>query len=713
MRLSRVLVVAAVALTSAITLAPEAHAATAPVAPFDAFTVDGAGTSGLLPAGQSVVLDSSNATFTATTNGATAIFLEADGVTPGITWRAEMAPPTGGQFVVGQTYQTARTGDATHAALDMIRGSSGCNLAPGTLTVKELVQDPDTQAITALAATYSFDCEGRGTPITGELRYQSSLDYVAGTGSPAGLDFGTVDIGQPVAPQTVTFTSSGSAPLVLGAASVSNSNAFSISADTCSRQSLAFGATCTVSVVAHPATTIAQSGNLVIPDNTAATQRLVPLAVAGKVGAAGNFFPVSPTRILDTRNGTGAPKAALGSGGVLHLQVTGRAGVPTSGVGAVVMNVTVTGPTAGSYLTAYPTGTTRPLASNLNFPKSWTGANAVTVPVGTGGKVDIYNNFGSVQVIADVVGFYVNNDDNIPALGLGGQFFPADPFRLLDSRIDFPTPIPPHGGAIVWLNLDVDNPHIRAFAVNITAVAPTNSGYLTAWNGLDNPPLASTLNYVKGATVANMAIVPAAPCGIIPECSGMPSIAVYNGSPGSTHILIDVFGIYDDSGSSLTGGLRFHPLNPTRIADTRTGQGAGTLSANTTAAVTAPSTVAGANTVGLGLNVTAVKPTANTYLTLWAAGGTRPVVSNLDPATGQTVANTAFSLLSPQNAFDIYNWHGSINVAVDVAGTFEVGVDPSTTGAASKQASPAEARQQRRLSGPAGSALLYNLQPGG
>ena len=57
--------------------------------------------------------------------------------------------------------------------------------------------------------------------------------------------------------------------------------------------------------------------------------------------------------------------------------------------------MTATGPTGSSYLTAFPTGVARPTASNLNFPPGWTGANAVTVPVGTGGQVDIYNHLGT------------------------------------------------------------------------------------------------------------------------------------------------------------------------------------------------------------------------------------------------------------------------------------------------------------------------------
>ena len=95
------------------------------------------------------------------------------------------------------------------------------------------------------------------------------------------------------------------------------------------------------------------------------------------------YFPVAPARICDTRAmGTPTPCASktLAAGGTLKVQVTGNGGVP-AGATAVVANVTATGATAQSFLTAYPDGTTRPLASNLNFSAGQTVPNLVTVPL--------------------------------------------------------------------------------------------------------------------------------------------------------------------------------------------------------------------------------------------------------------------------------------------------------------------------------------------
>jgi hypothetical protein len=85
--------------------------------------------------------------------------------------------------------------------------------------------------------------------------------------------------------------------------------------------------------------------------------------------------------------------------------VTGRGGVPADAT-ALVYNLTVTGPTASSYLTVYPAGTTRPAVSNINFTAGQTLANSGTTKLGTSGRLAIYNNSGSTHVILDVAGYY-------------------------------------------------------------------------------------------------------------------------------------------------------------------------------------------------------------------------------------------------------------------------------------------------------------------
>src|SRR5262249_13089197 len=155
------------------------------------------------------------------------------------------------------------------------------------------------------------------------------------------------------------------------------------------------------------------------------------------------------------------------------------------------------------YVTVFPTGVTKPNASNLNFPANRTEANSVTVKLGASGKVDFYNNAGNTNVIADVTGYFAGDDTIAP----GGEYQPFDPpLRLLDTRATGGGgPLSPHGIVVDGLNFNQQggpdvNAHIKAFAINLTAVGPTASGYLTAWNGiLNEQPSTSTVNFPKGA----------------------------------------------------------------------------------------------------------------------------------------------------------------------------------------------------------------------
>jgi hypothetical protein len=96
---------------------------------------------------------------------------------------------------------------------------------------------------------------------------------------------------------------------------------------------------------------------------------------------AGEFYPLTPSRITDTRAGSQLPNAGstLGAGSTLNVQVTGAGGVPSTGVSAVELNVTATNTTGSSYFTVYPTGGTKPNASNLNWIPTETIPNRVIV----------------------------------------------------------------------------------------------------------------------------------------------------------------------------------------------------------------------------------------------------------------------------------------------------------------------------------------------
>jgi len=418
------------------------------------------------------------------------------------------------------------------------------------------------------------------------------------------------------------------------------------------------------------ASAVALLATLAVAPSPARAEPATASAGAAVAESVGTYKPVGPARLLDTRSGLGAPAGAVTDNKVTNLQVTGLHGVPATGVSAVVLNVTVTAPNKAGHLTVYPAGAAQPVTSNLNFIPGRTIANSVTVPVGTGGRVAILHRGGSTHIIADVTGYYIGADD----VTAGSEYYPLQPERILDTRDpSFGGRLP--GGYTVWIPVDFGdfyNPFIRAVAVNLTAVSPVGSGHLTSWSGVGNPPNTSTLDFTANRTVPNMAIVPVGPCPAQFDCAGLPSIAILNRSSGGTHVLADLVGVFDESFDGF--GLRFRPINPTRITDTRINVGAsGTLNAGRTVSIATPPSVTTPNTEALSMNVTAAYPTANTHVIVWPdfGDGSRPNVSNLNPAAGETVPNAAITGIGFDYRFNVYNNAGSLHLIVDVSGTFE------------------------------------------
>jgi hypothetical protein len=125
--------------------------------------------------------------------------------------------------------------------------------------------------------------------------------------------------------------------------------------------------------------------------------------VAGWYAAAGKpVVAVTPTRLLDTRDGTGGWLNPLAAGQTIDLGVAGTVGIP-GGAGAVVLNVTATGASAGGYVTVFPCGSEPPLASNLNVTAGETVANAVLARLGDG-AVCFYAST-PVHLVVDVAGY--------------------------------------------------------------------------------------------------------------------------------------------------------------------------------------------------------------------------------------------------------------------------------------------------------------------
>jgi hypothetical protein len=122
-------------------------------------------------------------------------------------------------------------------------------------------------------------------------------------------------------------------------------------------------------------------------------------------GGSGNYTPIAPARILDTRSGVGSEPSKVGPDSVRNVRVVDVGGVPGN-ASAVVLNLTVTQPSAQTWITAFPAGEERPTASNLNVLGGQTRPNLVVARVGQNGEVSLYNFNGDTHLVADVVGWF-------------------------------------------------------------------------------------------------------------------------------------------------------------------------------------------------------------------------------------------------------------------------------------------------------------------
>ncbi|HLJ49376.1 MAG TPA: BACON domain-containing carbohydrate-binding protein [Bryobacteraceae bacterium] len=346
------------------------------------------------------------------------------------------------------------------------------------------------------------------------------------------------------------------------------------------------------------------------------------------------FFPVTPCRILDTRN----PSGPFG-GPILAGNASRDVSIPQSSCGipasaqAYSLNVTVVPPGRLTYLSIWPSGQPQPVVSTLNSFDGQVVANAALVPAGTNGAISVYVS-DSTHVIIDINGYFA------PPSAQGLAFYPVTPCRVADTRLStgtFGGPRMP-GGSIRTFPIPASlcsgiPPSAQAFSLNMTAVPPAPLTYLTAWPSGQNQPVVSTLNSFNARVVANAAIVPAG-------TSGGVNVFVSD----ATDVIIDINGYFAPPGAS--GALYFYPAIPCRVADTRGAVGpfgGPSMAGNATRnfAISNSSCGVPPSALAFSLNMTVVPPAPLTYLTTWPQGGTMPVVSTLNSFNATVVANAA------------------------------------------------------------------------
>ena len=381
---------------------------------------------------------------------------------------------------------------------------------------------------------------------------------------------------------------------------------------------------------------------------------------------AGHFVPTAPMRLLDTRKGTGGVSAPVGQNPVM-LDVSHVTGDPSITPVAVVLNVTVTGATANSHLAVTPTAfESAPSTSNLNFVVGETRANEVTVPVGLDGKIAFVNAVGTVQVIADLAGYYTPD-------AAGAAYVADGPMRLLDTRKGTGTGgiVAPVGvGKTLKLQIagvdGVPAAGLRAVTLNLTAVDAAGSGYVTAYPDGQAMPNASSVNFGKGQIVPNLVTV---------EVGADGAVDFTNTSTGTVDLVADLSGYYL-TGSAPDGGT-LQVAGPTRLLDTRNGTGTKGVKAKVaengslSLQIDGVGGIPAAGVTAVILNVTVTDTAGSGYVTAYPDGEPVPNASTVNFLAGQTVPNLTVVPVGADGKVEFHNAStGATDLVADVFGYF-------------------------------------------
>jgi len=244
-------------------------------------------------------------------------------------------------------------------------------------------------------------------------------------------------------------------------------------------------------------------------------------------GAAGGlaFYPLKPCRVADTRNPAGLLGGPdLTAQGIRAFPITeSNCDVPGAAQ-SYSLNFTAVPKGPLGYLTAWPDRQLQPVVASLNAVTGTVTANAVVVPAGTNGDINVFAT-NATDLLIDTNGYFA------PA-GQGGlSLYNLAPCRVLDTRQGGGSPFTGTKEVTVSGTCGVPST-ARAYVLNATVVPSGALNFLTLWPQGASQPVVSTLNAVDGAITSNMAIVPAANGAIDAYASD------------HTHLILDIFGYF-------------------------------------------------------------------------------------------------------------------------------------------------------------------------
>ena len=388
-------------------------------------------------------------------------------------------------------------------------------------------------------------------------------------------------------------------------------------------------------------------------DPLAAEETALP--IASPITAPTALDPVTPIRLVDTRDSFGT--TTLVAGAVTRIQAAGTPTI-TAGANALSLNVTATNAAHDGYVTLWNCSAQRPVVATINMARAETVSNAAIVALDSGGGFCAFSNT-SADIIVDVSGMYWPEGR--------GRLTPVTPQRLLDTRTGTAGVAGPvSGGGVVSLRVagtgSVPDTAIVAM-LTVTAVDNVADGFVTVWPCDQPRPLAAGLNpsIATGKATSNLVAAPLAADG---------TVCFYTFV--ATHLVVDLVGFVSPQSPA-----RFTPSVPFRFVDTReidrppmNGGIRGRLTAGSTLVIP----IAGQRNVSavataVSVNIAVVGADAAGYLTAYPCGN-RPPTSNVNYAAGGVTSTAAQVQLSATGELCVYSQQ-TADVIVDVTGWWE------------------------------------------
>lgn len=454
---------------------------------------------------------------------------------------------------------------------------------------------------------------------------------------------------------------------------------------------------------------MAAVGAVSVVTSSTDTQRAV---AADVLGAGGEFHPVTPERVLDTRSGynadaPGAKPLTTGEGSPFDVSLSGMGGLPEMIVDdqvlAAVVTITVVEPTQPGYLRAFGTGNVEGTSSIVNFGVGETVPNLTVLSPGDDGQITVRlvsesGADGSAHVLIDTFGWISKGT----YAERGARLIPAGPGRIFDSRnaafgatpvlAGQPVQVPIRGADSLnppTTDIVPDSDTISGAVLNITAV---NQGAASADTFVSVvperpadgvPPATSNLNLRRNHVKANLVVAPVGADG---------SVWLYN-SAGEIDLVVDVVAYLEHRPDDTREGRVIPLVQPFRVLDTRQaefgsmrlgpGEAEDWLFCAFVADVTIGDDWVGAQSAFLG-NLTATgleRPgdwftPVDSYLTVYPSvpdeTALPPEASNLNLGENQSVPNAAlfgYGTGPEGDPFSVrfYNYSGSVHYLVDAA----------------------------------------------